>query len=182
MKYGADRHGVRMHGRLTRPHPTAPTSTPSSCASPNSKPSSARPAVDRSTRSGPSSVRVSRTSLPPSVATASGIAGTRPLKRHEKRVSRPRQTRACSPVQLVEALAGRRGRRRAVILGRAKCSVPFTPGGCYAVAMWITPDHSQQAEWASLSGDIAAPGPAGQRSGALVRQESHHDVRCSLAR
>ena len=46
----------------------------------------------------------------------------------------------------LKTLAGSRGRRRAVVRGRAKCSVPSTPGGCYAVAMWVIPDHSQQAE------------------------------------
>ena len=57
-------------------------------------------------------------------------------------------------------LAGSRGRRRAVVRGRATCSVPSTPGAWYAVAMWVIADHGQQAEWASLSGDIAAFGPA----------------------
>ena len=44
-------------------------------------------AVDRSTRSGHSSASVCRASPRPSVATTSGIAGTRPPKRHEKRTS-----------------------------------------------------------------------------------------------
>ena len=70
--------------------PTARTSTPSSSTSPNSKPSSARPAVDRSTRSGRFSASVCRASPRPSVATTSVIAGTWPPKRREKRGRGPR--------------------------------------------------------------------------------------------
>ena len=72
---------------------------------------------------------------------------------------------------------GSRGRQRAAVRGRATCSVPSIakrsscggrvdpPGSWPARRMGVTASRHRRA-W-----------EAGQRCGALVRQESHHDVR-----